>query len=182
MMNCIVADDKKSSRESEKYTAKCSSFNLFGEFSDSVPAMDQLLKRHNNNLVPIDNEMHILSTNQTPEYIFNYEGMIKIRGRGLYSDKPELSDQIISWIDGYLKNPAQVTYVTISLEYLNSLSTSVLVSVLRKLLPIRLQSKRLVVKWYYDADDENILDRGKYISSYCDIPIEFIKTDNVAPL
>ena len=60
--------------------------------------MDQLPKRHNNDLVFIDNEIHVLRTNQTPESNFNYEGIIKIRERGLFCDKPELSDQVISWI------------------------------------------------------------------------------------
>lgn len=182
VMNCILVDDKKSSKELKKSVANCSSPNIVGTFNDSVSAMDQLSKRHNNDLVFIDNEIHILRTNQTPEFIFNYEGIIKIRGRGLYCDKPELSDQIMSWIERYLNNPAKITYVTIAFEYLNSLSTSVLVSILRKLSQIILQSKKLVVQWYYEVDDENILDRGKYISSCCDIPIEFILTNNVTRL
>jgi len=182
VMNCILVDDKKSSRELKKYVAKCSSNNLVGTSNDLVSAMDQLSKRHNNDLVFIDNGIHILRTNQTPEFVFSYEGIITIRGRGLYCDKPELSDQIISWIEGYLNYPAKITYVTIAFEYLNSLSTSILVSILRKLSQIILQSKKLVVQWYYEVGDENILDRGKYISSCCDIPIEFILTNHIAGL
>lgn len=182
VMNCILVDDKKSSRELKKHVAKCSSLNLVGTINDSGSAMEQLSKRPDNDLVFIDNEIHISRTNQTPEFIFNSEGIIKIRGRGLYCDKPELSDQIIIWIEGYLNNPAKITYVTIAFEYLNSLSTSILVSILRKLSQIILKSKKLVVQWYYEVDDENILDRGKYISSCCDIPIEFILTNNVTRL
>jgi hypothetical protein len=167
-MNCILVDDKKSSRRLKKNTAKGSSLNLVEKFYDSV-----------SDRVFIENEIHILPTNQTPEFIFNCEGIIKIRGRGLYCDKPALSDQIFSWIEDYLNNPAKTTYVTIAFEYLNSLSTSVVVSILKKLSQIIYQSKKLVVQWYYEFDDENILDRGKYISSCCNIPIEFILTNNV---
>ncbi len=179
VMNSILVDDKKSSKEFKKYVAKCSSPNLVETFNDSVSDKNQLLKRHNNDLAFINNEIHILSTNQTPEFIFNHEGIFKIRGRGLYCDKPELSDQIISWIERYLNNPAKTTYVTIAFEYLNSLSTSILVSILKKLSQIIHQSKKLVVQWYYEVDDENILDRGKYISFCCDIPIEFIMTNDI---
>jgi hypothetical protein len=44
-------------------------------------------------------EIHISRTNQTPEFIFNPDGIIKIVGRGLFNDKPEITDQLIHWID-----------------------------------------------------------------------------------
>jgi SiaC family regulatory phosphoprotein len=126
------------------------------------------------------NEIHISRTNQTPEFIFKPDGIIKIVGRGLFNDKPEVTDQLISWINDYLRNPAKVTYVTIAFEYLNSLSTIILVNILQSLSQITRQSKTLVIKWYYEDDDEEILERGKYISFSFDIPIEFIITDDIA--
>jgi hypothetical protein len=182
MLNCTIVDGKVNSKLTDNYATDCSSLNPVGKFNGSVAAMDQLSKRYNNDPALIDEEIHILPTNQTPEFLFNYEGIIKICGRGLYSDEPALSDPIMAWIDGYINNPAKVTYVTIAFEYLNSLSTHVLVSILSKLSQISLRSKRLVVRWYYEVEDENILDRGKYISSSCDIPIEFILTNNVVCL
>ena len=117
-------------------------------------------------------KLHILSTNQTPEFLFNPEGIIKIQGRGLFNDKPEEYNQIINWIDTYQKNPARVTSVTIAFEYLNSLSTIILVSILQNLAQIPRQSKSLLIKWYYEEDDEEILERGKYIS-FSFAPIKF---------
>jgi hypothetical protein len=125
-------------------------------------------------------EIHISRTNQTPEFIFKPDGIIKIVGRGLFNDKPEITDQLLSWIDEYQRNPAKVTYVTIAFEYLNSLSTIILVTLLQSLARINRQSKTLVIKWYYEDDDEEILERGKYISFSFDIPIEFIITDDIA--
>jgi hypothetical protein len=182
MSNCTLINGKVSSNLLGDFVANRSSSDLAGTSGDSVSATEQLSKRHNYNRVFIDNEIKILPTHQTPEFIFNCEGTFKIRGRGLYSDKPELCDRIISWIEGYLDNPASTTHVTIAFEYLNSLSSSVLVSILQKLSQIILQSKKLEVQWYYEVDDEDILDRGKYISSCCGIPIEFIQTNNVTSL
>jgi hypothetical protein len=125
-------------------------------------------------------EIHISRTNQTPEFIFSPEGIIKIVGRGLFNDKPEITDQLISWIDDYLHNPAKVTYVTIAFEYLNSLSTIILVTLLQSLSRINGKSQSLVIKWYYEDDDEEILERGKYISFSFDIPIEFIITEDIS--
>jgi hypothetical protein len=182
MLNCNPVDGKVDSKTHGAFVADCSFLNLAERSGDSVSARKQLSKRHEKALALIDNGIHILPTNQTPEYIFNHIGVIKIRGRGLYCDKPEFSALIYNWIEDYLNNPAKETQITIALEYLNSLSASVLISILRKLSRTLLQSKKLVVKWYYEIDDENIMDRGRYISSACDIPIEFILTKNVTCL
>jgi hypothetical protein len=125
-------------------------------------------------------ELHILPTDNTPDFLFNPEGTITIRGRGLFGNKTEATEQIMNWVDEYLSNPAEITYVIIAFEYLNSFSTTILVSILRKLSQVILQSKKLVIQWYYDEDDEDILERGEYISSTFDIPIKFILTNNIA--
>jgi hypothetical protein len=126
------------------------------------------------------NEIHILATDKTPEFILNPEGIIKIRGRGLFGSKTEVSKEIKNWIDAYLRNPAETTYVIIAFEYLNSFSTTILVSILKKLLRVTLQTKKLIIQWYYEEGDEDILERGEYISSSFDLPIEFIQTNNIA--
>jgi hypothetical protein len=182
MLNCNPLDGKVNTKIHGDFVADRSSLGLEKRSGEMLSARKQLTKRHENALAFNDNEIHILRTNQTPEYIFNHKGDIRIQGRGLYCDKPELSDQILSWIDDYLNNPAKVTNVTIAFEYLNSLSTFVLILIIRKLSRIMLQSKKLVIRWYYEGDDENILDRGRYISSCCHIPIEFIRTNNITCL
>jgi hypothetical protein len=119
-------------------------------------------------------EVHILPSDKTPEVLLNPEGTIKIRGRGLTVNRNEVPDQILSWIDIYLKNPAEVTYVIIAFEYLNSYSTTTLFSVLRRISHVILQSKKLIIQWQYEEDDEDILERGEYIASALNLPFEFL--------
>jgi len=121
-------------------------------------------------------EIHILPTDNTPEFLFSPDGILKIRGRGLYGNKTNEIEQIMNWIDEYLLNPAETTYVTIAFEYLNSFSTTVLVTILRKLSKVILKSDKLIIQWYYEEDDEDILERGEFISSTFNLPIEFIPT------
>src|SRR5450759_3601634 len=127
-------------------------------------------------------EIHILPTANTPEFLFRPDGMIKIIGRGLIGNKSEVTEQIGVWIDEYVTKPAEITYVIIAFEYLNSFCTTILVSMLRKLSQVLLHSGKLIVQWYYEEDDEDILERGEYISSTFDIPITFIKTNYIAEL
>ena len=123
--------------------------------------------------------VHILPTNKTPEVLLNPDGIIKIKGRAIDESRTKFSDQIMVWIDAYLLNPAESTEVVIALEYLNSFNSIILASVLKKLSQVNQQSKRLVIKWYIEGDDDDLLERGKYISSTFNIPIEFIMTDQI---
>jgi hypothetical protein len=123
--------------------------------------------------------VHILPSIKTPEVLLNPKGIIKITGRAIDESRTKFSDQIMTWIDAYLLNPAKSTEVTIALEYLNSYNSIILASVLKKLSQVNQQSKKLVIKWYIEEDDDDLLERGKYTSSSFNIPIEFIMTDQI---
>jgi hypothetical protein len=125
-------------------------------------------------------EVHILPTNRTPEYFLNPDGNIKIKGRGVVVNLTEISPQIMNWIDTYIINPAEITNVIIAFDYLNSYSTVNIISVLRKLSQVRQQSKKLIIKWYYEDLEDDIFNQGEYISSTLNIPFEYIMTDNIA--
>lgn len=121
-------------------------------------------------------EVHILPSDKTPEVFLDPEGTIRIKGRGLSVNSTHFIDQIIDWIDLYLHNPAEITYVSITFEYLNSHSTTTLFSILKKTTQVLLKSKKLKIIWYYEEDDEDILERGEYIAAALNIDIEFLMT------
>ena len=125
-------------------------------------------------------EVHILPTDSTPEVFLNPKGIIKIKGRGLIINKFEVLDQIMNWIKEYINNPADITNVIVAFEYLNSFSTSILVSILNKLSQINQQTKKLTIRWYFEDGDDDILERGEYISSAYNLPIDFFMTDDIA--
>ena len=123
--------------------------------------------------------VNILPTNNTPEVLLDPKGIIRIKGRAIDESRTKFSDQIMIWIDDYLLNPAQSTNVVIALEYLNSFNSLFLASALKKLLQVNQQSKKLFIKWYIEKDDDDLFERGQYISSTLDIPIEFILVDHI---
>lgn len=127
-------------------------------------------------------EVHILPTEKTPDVLLKPEGIVKIKGRAIDENVTKYPEQIMNWIDDYLVSPVASTEVIIALEYLNSFNTIILTSILRKLALVNQQSKKLVIKWYIENDDEDLLDRGESISSAFDLPIEFIMTDNIKSL
>jgi hypothetical protein len=127
----------------------------------------------------VTDEVHILPTKKTPEFILKPEGFIKIKGRAIDESRTGIPGQIMSWIDAYLLNPAESTEVIIALEFLNSFNTIVLTSTLKKISQVIQQGKKLIIRWYYDEDDVDLFERGEYISATLNIPIEFIMTDDI---
>jgi SiaC family regulatory phosphoprotein len=124
------------------------------------------------------NILNLLPTSNTPGFFLNPNGMIEICGRGLYQNKTEDIEHVMNWIDEYLNNPARKTYVKIAFEYLNSFSTTIIVSLLRKLSTALPQSDMLVIQWHYDADDEAMIEQGECISSTFNIPMDFTCNDH----
>jgi hypothetical protein len=125
-------------------------------------------------------EVHILPTKTTPEYLLSPKGIIKIKGRAIDESRTKAPEQFINWIDDYLANPAESTEVNIALEFLNSFNTLILTSTLKKIAEVIKQSKNLTIRWFYEEDDMDLYERGEYISSVIGHPIDFILIDRIA--
>lgn len=124
-------------------------------------------------------KIQILPTGNTPFILLDPAGFIKIKGKGMVINEIESYNTTMSWLDQYLASPAEVTYVSIALEYLNSFYTARLVTILQKIIQVTIAKKKLVVFWYYEEDDNDILERGEHISSTFNIPIEFLMTRDI---
>ena len=124
------------------------------------------------------NELRILPTKDTPEIILNPDGMIKIGGRSRIADTNEFFKQIEVWIDEYICNPADITCVDFHLEYLSTNNQKFYITLINKIKPIKLKNKKYIINWYYDEGDEDILEKGEYISSVVEVPFNFIMIPN----
>ena len=120
-------------------------------------------------------EIRIPRTKNSPEIIMNPDGNIKIRGRSIHENVTEFFRPVREWITEYIENPADVTYVDLVLEYFNSASAKVFISLLQKVTYVQLKHKKFIINWYYEEGDEDILERGEYFSSVLNVPFNFIK-------
>jgi len=121
-------------------------------------------------------EVKILPTKNSPEVILNPDGIIKIRGRSISENVAEFFEPVDDWVNEYIKEPAEITSVDIRLEYFNSASARVFITLFQKITWVSLKHKKYIFNWYYEEGDEDILERGEYFASVLDVPINFIKT------
>jgi len=119
-------------------------------------------------------ELRIASSKNSPEIILSPEGMIKIMGRSIHENVAEFFAPVEKWIVEYIETPAEITCVDMNLEYFNSASAKILIQLLQKISHVRLKDKKFIINWYYEEGDEDVLERGEYISSVLNIPFNFI--------
>jgi len=123
------------------------------------------------------NQKKISPTKITPEVILDPKGIIKLTGRLIPENAIEFFNPIDEWINEYFKNTAEITCVEISLEYINSTGTRYLLDIIHKITHSHLHknSKKFIINWYYKVEDEDLLEKGRFLSSDLDVPFNYIK-------
>jgi hypothetical protein len=116
----------------------------------------------------------ILSTAKTPEIFLNPDGVVTIKGRWMMENSDNFSKILSDWFDTNVFELPEITAVNVFLEYFCNLNLVILISLLRKMLGIKLMQNELTINWYYEEGDEDILDMGEYISSILGTPFNFI--------
>ncbi|MFO7575451.1 MAG: DUF1987 domain-containing protein [Bacteroidales bacterium] len=114
-------------------------------------------------------------TKNSPEIILDPGGIIRIKGRSILENATDFYQPILEWIAEYVREPAQLTCVDINLEYFNSATAKVLITLIQKVSAVTFRNAKFKVNWYYEDGDEDILERGEYLESVLETDFNYIK-------
>jgi SiaC family regulatory phosphoprotein len=118
----------------------------------------------------------ITNSVKTPSIELSVSGFLEIKGKSIPENSFEFYKPVYEWLDNYLNFPAPKTELKVSLEYFNTSSSKCLLDIFRKLETINLSGKSEVkVQWYYDADDEDMMEAGEDYQALVKIPFELNK-------
>jgi hypothetical protein len=106
------------------------------------------------------------------------ENKFLIKGRSLPEDVLEFYSPVIDWFSYYSISPNENTVFEVRLEYMNSGSSKMIFSLLQKLQEIHFKGYKVLIKWYYPSEDEDMRDEGKNFAERLDLPIELIKMED----
>ena len=110
---------------------------------------------------------------KTPTIVFDITGILEIKGKSIPENSLEFYRPVFEWLDIYSQSPAPKTELKISLEYFNTSSSKCLLDILRRLETINLSGKSAVkVLWFYDADDEDMMEAGEDYQALVKVPFE----------
>jgi len=116
---------------------------------------------------------------KTPTISFDSSsGVLEIKGKSIPENSLEFYKPIFDWLDKYSGNPASQTEFRVQLEYFNTSSSKCLLDLFRKLESAAVSgASKVKVSWFYEADDEDMMEAGDDYQALVKIPFELIKVD-----
>jgi hypothetical protein len=119
--------------------------------------------------------VNIKGTDDTPKVILDKANKIfEISGRSLPEDVNMFYEPILKWIDQYTADPNDETVFNFKLEYFNTASSKVILDILLKFEEIIEKSHKVIVKWHYHEDEEDMLEAGEEYADIVEIPFEYV--------
>ncbi|MBN1596882.1 MAG: DUF1987 domain-containing protein [Bacteroidales bacterium] len=112
----------------------------------------------------------------TPSVNFDQQtGLLKIEGRSIPENPGEFYDELIDWVKEYFNHPQEKTIFELNLEYVNSGSSKHLLGIFRVIKDQIQKGRDITVNWFYEEDDEAILNLGEHYKSSLKIPFNLIE-------
>lgn len=121
----------------------------------------------------------IESTSGTPKVKFDQQkGVLQIKGKSIPADPLKFYRPVLEWLDEYAQNPQEHTQMNICFEYMNTSSSKWLFDLFRKMKEINDAGHKVTINWYYEEDDEDMLETGEDFQDIIDLPINLIEIED----
>jgi len=120
----------------------------------------------------------IEGTPKTPSINFDAtSGKIEIKGRSIPENSIEFYKPLVDWLETYATAPLANTVVNIQLEYFNTSSSKCILDIFKKLGNIAKTGNAIIINWYYEEDDEDMLEAGEDYQSIIKVPFKMIEIE-----
>ncbi|HRG38353.1 MAG TPA: DUF1987 domain-containing protein [Bacteroidia bacterium] len=118
----------------------------------------------------------IEGTPKTPTITFDInKGFLEIRGRSIPENSIEFYKPLVDWLEKYASKPQINTNVNIQLEYFNTSSSKCILDVFKKLEAINKSGSQVVINWFYEEDDEDMLEAGEDYQAIINVPFKMVQ-------
>jgi len=126
--------------------------------------------------LPNMESLSIEGTAKTPSVKFNgQEGILEVKGRSIPENSIEFYKPMVDWLEQYSNAPLGLTQVNVQLEYFNTSSSKCILDVFKKLEAIHKGKNEVIINWYYEEDDEDMLEAGEDYESIIRVPFKMIE-------
>lgn len=105
----------------------------------------------------------ISAERKTPEILFKANGDLRISGNSRPEDGKQFYKPVFDWIEEFKEFNPDVINLTLDLDYINSVSVRILLTMLQTLHGILEDKSKFNVIWKYDQNDMDMLDQGKIL-------------------
>ncbi len=121
--------------------------------------------------------LQIPGSNKTPEISFDASSkVLSISGRSIPENSIEFYKPMLAWMEEYATTQPESTILQIKLEYFNTSSSKCLLDIFKKLETI---GGKCQVEWYYEQDDEDMLEAGEDYEAIVHVPFKMIGVEQL---
>ncbi|MCA6363855.1 MAG: DUF1987 domain-containing protein [Bacteroidetes bacterium] len=121
----------------------------------------------------------IEGTPKTPTINFDMNtGLLEIKGRSIPENSIEFYKPLVEHLERYAQKPLGETNVNIQLEYFNTSSSKCILDVFKKLETIAKGGSQITINWYYEQDDEDMLEAGEDYQAIINVPFKMIEVND----
>jgi hypothetical protein len=119
--------------------------------------------------------LDIKATNDTPRVFFDPDhDIFEISGRSLPEDVVSFYQPILDWLDDYKSHPVKQTEFIFKYIYFNTATSKLVQDILVRLEGLNEAGHKVKILWYYEQDDEDMLDMGLEFKENINLPFEII--------
>ena len=116
-------------------------------------------------------KLSIEGTSKTPTIISDADqGLLEISGRSNPENSVEFYRPVMNWVDAYVQSPSPKTTINIKLEHFNTSSSKMILDIFKRLEPVLEAKHEILVNWYYEDDDEELMEAGETYESMSELP------------
>ncbi len=131
-------------------------------------------------------KLTIEATSHSPEISFDPdEGKFTISGVSRPEDVRAFYYPVLEWLRKFLDeeirtgktvyNGERPLVLEVKLKYFNSSSAKFLFDIFTEISELQEAGQKVVIRWYYDEGDDDMLEAGEELSEIAGIPFEYIE-------
>ena len=102
-------------------------------------------------------------------------GVLTIEGRSIPENPESFYSVVYSSMEQYYESPQRLTTFNFQFEYINSGSSKFILRFFHLIKKQYEAGNDCIINWYYEEDDENILDLGQHYKNTFKLPFKFIE-------
>ncbi len=118
-------------------------------------------------------DIKIAPTQKTPMVHFSTNGSLELKGRSIPENSLEFYKPLIDWLERYSQTAEKETNVHVQLEYFNTSSSKCLLDLFKRLESLN----KVFIHWYYEQDDEDMLEAGEDYEAIVSVPFKMIEIE-----
>lgn len=122
-------------------------------------------------------DFSIAGTQSTPEIRSDWaNGILHLQGDSYPENSYELFNQVVEWIETFLRETDRALKLDLQLLYLNTSSIKAMMDIFDVLEAAHGEDKAVSVDWHYDKRNERVAELAEEFKEDCSFPFNILGT------